>query len=141
MVEVDIVTLDHLCQGIGRDVTESSLLFKIDTEGSEPLVLAGGREVLSSPKELALVIEVHPAHLLRAGHSPQELLSVLEELGCRLFQLDIKGKADPKDGFYLDGDKGEDWYANVLAVRGEQTLSLVDKLLVPVRSGRLGAQG
>lgn len=56
-------------------------LLKIDVEGGEQAVLAGARELLSGGRCDALVIELNPAALARAGSSDSALVEHLEELG------------------------------------------------------------
>ena len=87
------VTLDGYCQthGLAPEV------IKIDVEGGEMGVLEGARGVLSAHRPL-VVLSVHPTELGLLGCAPEELPSLIAELGyaCR----DIDG--NPVNTFELD---------------------------------------
>lgn len=73
---------------------------KIDTEGAEPLVLRGMREVCRRNEDLKLVLEFSPANLDQAGSDPDELLTALVDADFPLVTvLSRNGKQ-----FELPGD-------------------------------------
>lgn len=78
MVRLD--TLDHLLQ-VHR--VSSVDVLKIDVEGYEPRVLAGGAEVLGSGRVRALVCEFNEVWLSRGGSSPRALYDQITRLGFR----------------------------------------------------------
>ena len=75
MATVETVSLD------GVFPEQRLRLLKIDVEGGEQAVLAGARELLASGRCDALVIELNPEALARAGSSVSGLVDHLEELG------------------------------------------------------------
>lgn len=69
-----------------QDIDEIDLC-KIDVEGAEFDVLAGLRETLAARKIRCLLIEANDSALGRAGHSVEELFSLLISYGFRLSDL------------------------------------------------------
>lgn len=85
---VPITTLDAFLSENGITHVDA---MKIDTEGAEPLVLRGARELLASPEGPLILFEC--GHLSAGfGHHPVESIWLLEELGYSLFAI------DPNDG-------------------------------------------
>jgi FkbM family methyltransferase len=62
-------------------------LCKIDVEGAEVDVLIGLAETLRSRRIRAIMIEVSPTSLARAGRSPDELISMLRACGFQLREV------------------------------------------------------
>jgi len=91
---VRCIRLDSVFQGQRVD------LLKIDVEGYEEKVLAGGdsllRDPIRSPK--AIFIEVHPYAWPELGTSSESLLSLLASCGYRVFSL--SGTSINKIDFY-----------------------------------------
>jgi FkbM family methyltransferase len=81
-VPVAVTTLDAFCSA---NAVERLDAVKIDVEGYEARVLAGGRATLSRFKP-AIVIEFWTTGLARAGSSVDEVAGVLEDLGYKLFK-------------------------------------------------------
>lgn len=75
-VEVSLTTLD-------ASIAEKDqvTLLKIDAEGAELDVIAGGNRLLTSNPDIALVVEFGPSHLRRIGISPEEWFDSFKELG------------------------------------------------------------
>lgn len=74
---VRCTTLDAFVSDHDIDLEEVTFV-KVDTQGSEVHVLAGGARVLRAP-HVAWQIEVAPAHLRRAGSDPGVLYRLLTE--------------------------------------------------------------
>jgi FkbM family methyltransferase len=85
----DVTTIDRLCEEIGVHPD----LLKIDVEGYEFNVLQGSERVLREDRP-AIFLELHPAEMLRFGHTPHELASFLAELGY-VFR-DLRGHPVPR---------------------------------------------
>ncbi len=69
-------------------------LVKMDTQGSEAMILAGMRRHLAErPGEAALLIEFWPFGLRNAGTSAAALVAALEPLGMRAFIVDEQSSA------------------------------------------------
>lgn len=81
MVKIKITSLDALIGELGWPDVH---VVKIDTEGAEPLVLRGMREVSRRNENLKLVVEFSPPNLDDAETSPDELLAELVDLGFLL---------------------------------------------------------
>jgi FkbM family methyltransferase len=77
-VEVPTRTLDDLVCEWGVDRID---LMKIDVEGAEPLVIAGGSAALARGVVRHAMIEVNGPRLLEAGHGPAALAHTLDRLG------------------------------------------------------------
>ena len=77
-VEVDVTSLDKFFADRGWPPLH---LVKVDTEGAEPLVLRGMRQLVQRHPDLMLVIEFAPSNLRTAATATRELLMELCELG------------------------------------------------------------
>lgn len=73
--KVTVVALDDMLP------TEHVRLLKVDVEGSEPEVLEGAARLVGDHRCDALVVEINPAALVRAGASVDELVGRLAALG------------------------------------------------------------
>jgi FkbM family methyltransferase len=76
-VKVEVDTLDALCAGAG--LTRLDFL-KIDVEGAELHVLAGGTQVIEKFRP-AMLVEIEARHLGRYGHSAQTVVDWLLQRG------------------------------------------------------------
>ena len=85
--EITLTTLDAFVaeQGIARLDA-----LKLDVEGVECRVLAGGRETLRRFRP-AMLVELNPPCLDRAGSSEAALLGALSDLGYRLMTATVRG--------------------------------------------------
>ena len=82
-------------QGVSLDeyFAERRLDFcKVDVEGAEYHVLAGGRQVIARNPELRMLIEWSPQQMLMCGSSAPALADLIEELGleCRRNDTDVQ---------------------------------------------------
>jgi len=95
-------------EGLAGAVT----MMKIDVEGWENRVLAGGSESLSRPDAPVLQVEFTDAAARSAGSSCRELYGMLESMGYRMFVFDPARRvlvADPIRESYP--------YANLIAAK------------------------
>lgn len=76
----ETTTLDDAFGGIQVD------FIKLDVEGSEARVLAGGKNLLASSRP-HLLIEIEPDHLIRQGSSPDDIDAFLFRHGYSLWEL------------------------------------------------------
>ena len=74
-----------------RDLGDSVTMMKIDVEGWESRVLAGGRETLSRPDAPVLQVEFTDDAALASGGSCADLYRSLEALGYRMYVPDATG--------------------------------------------------
>ncbi|MGH7343246.1 MAG: FkbM family methyltransferase [Candidatus Rokuibacteriota bacterium] len=79
---VALETLDHYAAARGLHAVD---FIKIDTEGAEHHVLAGGRSLLSRSPAPIVVVELHPTVLAAEGRSADEVLEALRALDLRLY--------------------------------------------------------
>ena len=86
-MSVPTVTLDGFCAA--HSIRPNVL--KIDVEGAEARVLAGGRHMLAEAREV--VIELHERQLVSQGTDPSEVMEELFRLGDRIAVLDSRGEA------------------------------------------------
>jgi FkbM family methyltransferase len=87
VVEIDTVSLDGFCHQHG--VTPA--IVKIDVEGAEAKVLAGGGKVLRRTR--AVLLEIHEPQLRASGVDPDVFRQSVDALGKRLTVLHERGKA------------------------------------------------
>jgi FkbM family methyltransferase len=79
------VTVEPLDAVLERLNEPSIDLMKLDTDGSEPAVLAGAHRTLARFRP-ALVFEVFAEGMRRRGHRPADVAGLLEPLGYRLLR-------------------------------------------------------
>lgn len=113
---VTIDTLDALVARLGLDALH---LVKMDVEGAEPLVIAGGRETLLRFHPV-VIFEVNTRLLAEAAGQRNAAWQALKDLGYRFFRLQ-GGRLDPADGV------GEA-FGNLVAIHPDGP--------APVREGR-----
>lgn len=82
VVDVDTLRLDDVPSRLG--IPEPTAL-KIDVEGAEGLVLAGGSSLLARPELRLVYVEFH-ARLAKTGWTEAGILDCLEEAGFRIGQ-------------------------------------------------------
>jgi FkbM family methyltransferase len=85
--EIALTTLDAFVAEQGIERLDA---LKLDVEGAECRVLAGGRESLRRFRP-AMLVELNPPCLERAGSSEQELLGALSDLGYRPMLATARG--------------------------------------------------
>jgi hypothetical protein len=85
--EVDGLTLDNVVERAGNpDIA----LIKIDTQGSEPMILDGAAKTLQRCKP-SLFIEIDDRALQQRGTNASELIGRLDTAGYRLNRLSRSG--------------------------------------------------
>ena len=104
-VEVQVRTLDECLE---TWAVERIDLMKIDVEGSEPRVLAGGATHLTDGVVRHLMIEINGPRLLEAGSSPAALIDQLGALGFEPARLSHE-KAMPVARTNLDLNPAHEW--------------------------------
>ncbi len=109
-VEVQAVTLQAFCQQHG--VTPS--VVKIDTPGSEPQVVAGGRDVLRNTR--VVVVELNERKLRQVGQDPSAFLDSLFNLGKRVIVVHQRSQDGPPPGTELKRGARATSYMNVALV-------------------------
>jgi FkbM family methyltransferase len=84
VIAVPMVTLDDALAGQRIDV------IKIDVEGFEQQVLEGARKILTEERQRprAILVEVHPFAWADAGTSSASFLSLLDEIGFRVEDME-----------------------------------------------------
>ncbi len=88
-IDVAAVTLDGFA-GDARGFP-AGVLVKVDVQGAEALVVAGGRGLLALPG-VSLFLELWPVALERAGADPARLLADLEGLGFSFEDVGVPEK-------------------------------------------------
>lgn len=86
-VQISLQTLDSICEQLA--IKEIALL-KIDTEGNEPEVLAGGKRVLSTGKVRAIQFE-YGGTWIDSRKFLVDVWNMLSALGYRLFKIAPSG--------------------------------------------------
>ena len=84
-VEVEAVRVDDYFAAEARKVH----FIKIDTEGAEALIVAGMKRLIAENADLKMAVELSPYALEDLGSSASELLSMLEELDFRFYDLGL----------------------------------------------------
>jgi FkbM family methyltransferase len=88
-------------------------LIKIDVQGAEPRVLAGGHETLARNRP-ALLIEVDDVSLGRFGSSAEALQNELFSLGYEMYEADEKRLDSPIDAAHSANLRSRVGYADLL---------------------------
>jgi len=78
-------TLDNLME---REAIEEINLIKIDVQGAEAKVVAGAKGVLQKSNDCVMMTEFWPYGLTNCGSSPSAYLTMLEDIGLRLYSLE-----------------------------------------------------
>jgi FkbM family methyltransferase len=85
-IKVKTTTLDAFFP-IGQRID----VLKIDAEGAEPKILAGGQRVLAENKNIRLLIEFSPEFLKTGYTRPSKFLAELTEFGFKAFEITRSG--------------------------------------------------
>ncbi len=91
-IEVAVATIDSLLAELG---VASVDLIKVDVQGYEGHVFRGMAETIRRSPRLTILSEFWPQGLRDAGTSPMRLLTDLEDLGLKLFELMPDGSCAP----------------------------------------------
>ena len=78
---MEVATLDSI---VSREALGGRLFIKIDVEGSELRVLAGGKQIISARKPV-IMVELNPWSARAAEGSTSALIDMLVQLGYRSF--------------------------------------------------------
>ncbi len=110
-------TLDSFIQ---NDVT-IDLIF-MDAEGHEEKILNGAKKILSKNPNIKIITEFSPSNLQRSGTSPSSFLSLIDELGFKIMEIDEKtGKfeksKDILNQFLPDKNKIKPGHTNLLLTK------------------------
>ncbi len=106
VVEVEAMTLDAFAREHAIDRLDA---LKLDVEGAELKVLAGGRETIVRFQP-AMLIELNPPALARFGATGDELLAAVRALGYAIFRVDARGVRE-----FSGLERGED-YTNIFCL-------------------------
>ncbi|MDD3445126.1 MAG: FkbM family methyltransferase [Zavarzinia sp.] len=109
--KVAVTTLDQLAEEYGL---QSIACMKMDVEGAEPMVIAGGRQTLERLKPIIL-FEINTRLLDRKGEAADDAFTALHGLGYETFRWTLDGKLEKVT------ELPEGW-ANLVAIHpaGEQ---------------------
>ena len=81
-VEVDMITLDSILSKKKID------FMKLDVEGSEPGVIAGGEKTLRNSSNLKFITELYPLFIEQFGEDYKEYLRNIENMGFSLYLIE-----------------------------------------------------
>jgi FkbM family methyltransferase len=109
-------TLDNLCR-IHR--LDSIDFLKVDVQGAEHKVFSGGKLILSKSSDCILMTEFWPYGLTNCGSSPEEYLSLLQNLGFSLYELDRHILIPILDFKYLISRCPGRVYKNLIGLKGK----------------------
>jgi FkbM family methyltransferase len=107
-------------------IPEGPVVVKIDTEGHEPSVLAGMKELLREREDIRLVVEFNPACLEANGFLPEQFFAMIDDARMEMFFVD-------DDAMIFERYRiGESWeplmrsrsFVNVVCVPRDLALSL-----------------
>jgi FkbM family methyltransferase len=106
--EVEVACLDRLVENQALDRVDA---LKIDAEGAELRVLRGASALLRRHRPL-IILELVDAALRHQGASREDVLSLLNEHGYRIWVFGASGVPEPVGSVELDG-------VNIIAVHRE----------------------
>jgi FkbM family methyltransferase len=95
-------------------LSSDRILIKIDVEGAETGVLRGARKLLTSKKEIAIVLAVHPQQLKNFGETMQSLQAEIKK--NNLLTMDMSGKPVDELSGKLDEyicTNSREWFASL----------------------------
>lgn len=123
-----VTSLDRIFLSGPRRFT-GAVLLKIDVEGTELEVLKGGLRWLREIETLAVICEVFPDLLRRSGHSPTDLLGLLQEIGCDQLLATDDNSRDPWRSIDAGSIHGlRNTFVNVLATKGPAARKISESL-------------
>jgi hypothetical protein len=93
---VEAIEWDHYARA--HNLSGTTTMMKIDVEGWESRVLAGGKEVFARPNAPVLQVEFTDAAAKAAGSSCRNLYDFLESLGYRMFLYDLAQRSLVREG-------------------------------------------
>lgn len=113
---VDCCTLDEFAQD--NELFERVQLMKIDVEGWEYFVLAGGKKLLSSEKAPILLVEFTDANCLQSGKTCEDVYRQLESCGYQMYEFNPSTnvlRGSPLQKGYA--------YSNLIAIKNLQIVT------------------
>ena len=120
VLSIETTTLDNYCE---RNHLHPRLI-KIDTEGSDFLILKGGARVLREDRP-HLILELNPVAAASAGTTIEELVKFLNDLDYQLFAMrrSLLGhySFDQKQPLTAGHLKGNGWLQNVVCISQGET--------------------
>lgn len=127
VVQLDAVTLDSLIE----EAPVVPVIVKVDTEGHEPYVLQGMRNLVECSRDIKLILEFNPKCLRNAGYEPAQFLAEVFQLGFDIYAIDdhrrraysLDRRALDKWVDYLPGHD-EQLTANLLCVKQHDSVSV-----------------
>lgn len=120
-ISVPSDTLDNLLE---REAIEEINLIKIDVQGAEGKVVAGASGVLRKSKDCVVMTEFWPYGLTNCGSSPSAYLTMLEDLGLRLYSLERTTLRPVLDHQALIASCPGRVYRNLVGIKGRFTNKL-----------------
>lgn len=120
----EVIRLDNY-DGISTSLAKQPFLVKIDAEGSETEALMGAINFLSRLKTLAIICEISPEELERAGHVAADILNTLAEIGCESYYL---FKDDGIHEVSINQVRDTEHAINVLAHKGKASRDILQGL-------------
>jgi FkbM family methyltransferase len=125
-----VTTLDAVFLS-GAERIEGPVLVKIDVEGTEPDVLAGGMRWLQQKSSLAVICEIFPGLLQHTGHTGSDVIGLLRGIGCDQFLITGDSSAEPwrRVNAAAINDMTEVLF-NLLATKGAEASQLLEVLTV-----------
>lgn len=128
VIDVNTVTLDNFLPAAPKLPT----IVKIDTDGHEIKMLAGMRNLLKNTEDIKLFIEFNPKCLRNAGHQPEDLLIMLQQLGFDIYFINEEQRETYKlkenelkhwDGYFDEGISTKKTI-NILGTKKQKSLSV-----------------
>ena len=93
---VEEITVQTLALDSCRDQFGTVDFIKMDVEGAEYFAFCGMRQLLMENHNVKLIMEFAPGHMRRAGVEPEQMLSLIQELGFTIYQInEVTAEADP----------------------------------------------
>ena len=96
-IDVGTTTIDRCLEQAGADSCKGYFI-KVDVEGFEQRVLAGGLDHLNRIENLSLMVELYEPSARQCGSSTLETLDLLESCGFHAYRIAEIGDLAPLDG-------------------------------------------
>lgn len=94
--EIQEIVVETIALDSCRSQFGSVDFIKIDVEGAEYFAFCGMRQLLMENHNVKLIMEFAPDHMKRAGVEPEQMLSLIQELGFTIYQInETTAEAEP----------------------------------------------
>jgi FkbM family methyltransferase len=114
----------------GEDRLEGPVLVKIDVEGTEPDVLAGGLRWLKQTPSLAVICEIFPGLLEHTGRTASDVIGLLQQIGCDQFLITGDSSEEPWRRVNVAAiNEMSELLFNLLATKGAEARQLLEGLM------------